>query len=334
MTKKSVSLGLLTLLALVILSGYSQVVFANPLPPPPILNICIRSDGTIDPPTVPIQRSGNVYTFTSDITNATIEIQRNNTIINGAGHTLRGNSFWNTAINLTNTNNNLIKNLKITDYDESIHLNNSTNITILNNTMQTSGNIMLESSENNQIIGNNITGQDKDSGYGIILKDSNNNLIAANNFKDTGLAIWSTLYSKNNTFYYNNFLNITDYGNRVVGYIEEDNFEKWSNNSEGNYWSNYNGVDVNNDGIGDTPYVIDQKRQDPYPLMATYNITNYNIQINGPIPTDEKQQNQTTTIIIGTSAAITIGACTAVYLKKYRQENIQTRNPCMLVNII
>jgi parallel beta-helix repeat protein len=40
--------------------------------------------------------------------------------------------------------------------------------------------------------------------------------------------------------------------------------------SGGNYWSNYTGVDSNEDGIGDTPYVIDPNNIDHYPLMNPY----------------------------------------------------------------
>jgi len=40
--------------------------------------------------------------------------------------------------------------------------------------------------------------------------------------------------------------------------------------SGGNYWSDYSGVDVNGDGIGDTPYIIDADNQDRYPLMHSW----------------------------------------------------------------
>lgn len=312
-TRKKCLFAMALLLSLTVLTSAIELAEANPLPAPPILKIYIRSDGAVDPPTVPIQRSGNVYTFTNDITNATIQIQRNNTILDGANHTLKGNTFWDTAINLTNTNSILIKNLIITNYGGSIQLTNSSNITILNNTMHTSWNILLESSNDNQIISNNITGQDKGFGYGIQFKNSYNNLIATNNFNDIGSAITIAL-SKSNTFYHNNFLNNK---NNAVGYIEENNYEKWSDNNEGNYWSNYEGIDANNDGIGDTPYIIDEKRQDPYPLMTPSNITNINIDIH--TPTIENDQNQTIIITAGTLAvAITVGACLTIYFKKHR----------------
>jgi len=62
--------------------------------------------------------------------------------------------------------------------------------------------------------------------------------------------------------HHNNFVN-----NVVNAYDECSNI--WDDNtSEGNYWSDYTGVDENGDGIGDTPYNISgDSNKDRYPLM-------------------------------------------------------------------
>jgi hypothetical protein len=44
----------------------------------------------------------------------------------------------------------------------------------------------------------------------------------------------------------------------------------WDHDAEGNYWSDYTGQDINRDGIGDTPYVINVENQDNHPLMGKY----------------------------------------------------------------
>jgi hypothetical protein len=47
-------------------------------------------------------------------------------------------------------------------------------------------------------------------------------------------------------------------------------------NCLGNYWDDYTGSDLDNDGIGDTPYMTDiDTDKDNYPLMSRFE--NYRI---------------------------------------------------------
>jgi len=83
--------------------------------------------------------------------------------------------------------------------------------------------------------------------------------IILRNYEDTWVI-------ENNIFHNNNFMNNTQ--NVNVDFPSHSNM--WNNGSEGNYWSDYNGKDINGDGIGDTPYVIDENNIDYFPLMSQY----------------------------------------------------------------
>lgn len=256
---------------------FVSLAYANPLPAPPILEIYIRSDGIVDPSTVPIQREGNIYTLTGDLTNSTINVELDNIVIDGAGYKLQGNGLtWNTGITLTNRSNVVIKNLDVRHYSKSVILTGCSNIIIYNNSMLTLRNIVLDSSVGNQIAGNNITGEDTGFGYCVHIENgAADNLIVGNNFVDAGSAV--TVYSssgKNNTFYHNNFINNK---NNFYGLIEEGN--PWDNGTEGNFWSDYEGADVDGDGIGDTPYMVKNCPPDRHPLMAPFNVSSVTIEM-------------------------------------------------------
>ncbi len=86
---KTACLLLIALLPVTPLVGLSK---ANFFPPPTSLpHIYIRSDGSLEPTSVPVQRAGNVYTFAGDLANCTLEIQRSNIVVDGAGRFLEGN---------------------------------------------------------------------------------------------------------------------------------------------------------------------------------------------------------------------------------------------------
>ena len=67
-------------------------------------------------------------------------------------------------------------------------------------------------------------------------------------------------FCRNNLIYHNNLIE------NVIQASAENSDNQWDNNGEGNYWSDYTGVDANDDGIGDIPYHIELDGTDNYPL--------------------------------------------------------------------
>jgi parallel beta-helix repeat protein len=109
--------------------------------------------------------------------------------------------------------------------------------------------------------------------YGINITDASSAIIN-NNFIN-----WSVLYgisiqdSSNNNIYHNNFIN-----NTIEAYDSDPGNNSWYNTSllEGNYWSNYTGLDdgsgtgkhgIAGDGIGDTEISHPDTDYDFYPFM-------------------------------------------------------------------
>jgi nitrous oxidase accessory protein NosD len=295
----------------------SSLVGANPLPAPPILQVYIKSDGAVEPSTVPIQRAGNIYTFTGDFTNATVDVQCDNVVIDGAGFTLKGNGqHWNTGITLTNRSNVIIKNIDIRDYVWSISLTSSSNIIIYNNSMLTAWNIILDSSVGNQIIGNNITAQETGFGYCVHIENgAADNVIMGNNLVNAGSAV--TVYrnsGENNTFRLNNFV-----GN-------SNDFVGWTGGVECNFWSDYMGLDGDGDGVGDTPYVITDYCQDRHPLMSPFDVSSVTVEMPEWANTPDLPEPFPAAPVVVSSVAIVavVGVGLLVYLRRrsHRAEDL------------
>lgn len=113
----------------------------------------------------------------------------------------------------------------------------------------------------------------------------NYSIYCANHIENVRLAVGiggSDLIAFENILYNNNFIN----SEQLVKNIGDNMANLWDNGFEGNYWSDYNGVDQNDDGIGDTPYSVKSEHldyelrtmveyvcgQDNYPLMAPANL--------------------------------------------------------------
>lgn len=204
--------------------------------------------------------------------------------VKGSNQTIAQNTIFKGDLEISSSYNNITGNT----IDDEIRLTGSNNIISDNSFYR----FFLEYSDLNKIhnntfsciwIGfhghtcsnNTVSGNTLDGGYiwGILMGDGFYNVFYDNIIKNFGgshdgygVAIGGNhLVAENNTFYHNIFLN----NNKNVGYnwdqLGTGNF--WDNGIEGNYWDDYTGIDANGDGIGDTPYVIDDKNQDNFPLM-------------------------------------------------------------------
>jgi hypothetical protein len=90
------------------------------------------------------------------------------------------------------------------------------------------------------------------------------------------------------TYFYVEALNTTVYGNDFINismFVYNDSVETWNNGSAGNYWSDYNGTDANEDGIGDSPYSIYpyQNIQDEKPLMSPNFLLRGDVNLDGTV---------------------------------------------------
>jgi parallel beta-helix repeat protein len=136
----------------------------------------------------------------------------------------------------------------ITDTDWGAYFSLCSNSTLEGNLIENCGDgIFLESSSYNKIIRNSITNNHR----GIVLKTI-----------PYVPELPPPPPSRFNVMYHNNFLN------NSYQAIDDGFASTWDNGCEGNYWSDYNGSDLDNDGIGDT--YLPWEGVDDRPLMNLY----------------------------------------------------------------
>lgn len=132
----------------VVLAFYLSLVIQNtkanffPVPGPDLQRIVIKNDGSIEPTTAPIQRTGNLYKLTANIVLFSVEIQRDNIVLDGAGYAIQGNSSGlpgydedgNVGVIITGRNKVNITRVKFEQSDTAIMIQSSTNVNVVNNT--------------------------------------------------------------------------------------------------------------------------------------------------------------------------------------------------------
>jgi len=210
------------------------------------------------------------------------------------------------GIYLFDSNNNVISGNTATANYEGVYLYSSSNNAVSgNNVTSNYHGVDLESSSGNTVSGNSAVA----NSFGLTLTNSNGNTVSENNITQSYIALGlysssgNTFFgntvannergvfmqsSSNNVVYHNNFENI-------VQVVEEDSSGVWDHGypSGGNYWSDYTGVDLKSgpnqdqngsDGIGDTPYIIDNNNTDRYPLMMPWTPFSHDVAANSILP--------------------------------------------------
>jgi parallel beta-helix repeat protein len=166
-----------------------------------------------------------------------------------------GIRMWNSC------NNNTISRNNITGNQAALYLQGFANSITANHVVNNYFGISLYASSSHNIVSDNHLAN---NGSGISLYSaSNNNTISGNNITTHYTGIYIDR-SSDNMFYHNN---IFDNFNQVT---TKTSINMWDNGIEGNYWSNYTGSDTNNNGLGDTPHVIDGSNHDTLPLMGMF----------------------------------------------------------------
>jgi parallel beta-helix repeat protein len=159
---------------------------------------------------------------------------------------------------LINCRDMRIENQVITNVSVGISFISCSNITIINNIIDSNSlyGISFRASSDNIISNNTISNNDDE---GIIFSGSHNNTITYNLIKSNDNCI-NLHRSINNTFHHNNFVD-----NRWI-HLWTSELNIWSDgNGEGNYWSDYDGIDWDGDGVGDTK--LPHQYVDNHPLM-------------------------------------------------------------------
>jgi len=122
---------------------------------------------------------------------------------------------------------------------------------------------LYENCDNNSVSENTLTYNN----IGVYIFDSSYNTIVDNALEDNyeyGLLIDELGLSESNLIYSNCFIS-----NLIENARDNGTNNQWDNGVKGNYWDDYDGIDADDNGVGDTPYNISGSAgsQDNFPLM-------------------------------------------------------------------
>jgi len=258
-----------------------------------IVNISVSIVGEDRSSTI-VDGNGTINVISIRANNVSIQnftIKNSGPDFDDCGIFVDGSSRVNISHNTISNNNNGIKfsssvnsavssnTMSNNDY-HGIVLQSSSNNVISGNILRNNfDGIGLHDSINNVVSSNTMSNNDYD---GIVLQSSSNNVISGNTISNNNVGMDLAFHSKSNIIYHNNFDNVENVR------VDSTSMNVWDYGNEGNYWSDYDGTDLNcgshqnvtgSDGIGDIPYTIDKNNQDNSPLMGIF--SNFHITLEG-----------------------------------------------------
>jgi nitrous oxidase accessory protein NosD len=297
-----------------------NIVTSNPMSVLPY--ITIKSDGSVEPKIEFINKVGNTYTLTANLSyNYAIRIQCSNIIFDGAGGTINGTlpsserlAGWfsnGTGLHIESVTNVTVQNIEITgfsDFDVSLTNSNACHLS----KMKANDGLALENSSLNLITECKLAAFTEAVQPGVYLSSSNSNRFYRNEIEDIFLTS-----SNDNEFLENNFV--------IDHFLGISGKNVWDNRSVGNYWGDYltkypNASEIGNTGIGDTAYVIDVDNVDNFPLMAPFEVPSE------PSPSPEPQLEQETfpTALLAGISGLSVIVVAFCLLYCHKKRNIES----------
>ncbi len=214
------------------------LVKANAIPLPerlPVNQVYIRSDGSIDPPTAPIEHAGNLYVLKDGFVNCSIAVERDNVEIDGNGFLLSIPSYGEKGsdgqvksapalIDMSDRTNITVRNFCFHHAGMAIRASASSEITIMDNKItHCRWGITVYDSICCYLLRNTV----EDNEYGSYGANSYNISYGYNNFSDCSVGI--SAYFSNSSLIGNIFsgcgtaVTYLEYSNLVVGNTFQEN---------------------------------------------------------------------------------------------------------------